>query len=101
MEIKRRRLGLILLVVFLCVISCRPIVIHISEKKFLDRSQRSGNAGELGDSVRAVKDCQRQTPTGLVSGAGSIYLPDGDRRASVSWGRRDYLAVGEGSTISL
>jgi alpha-beta hydrolase superfamily lysophospholipase len=35
MEIKRRRLGLILLVVFLCVISCRPIVIHISEKKFL------------------------------------------------------------------
>jgi fermentation-respiration switch protein FrsA (DUF1100 family) len=88
MKSKRRRLGLILLVVLLCVIFCRPLVIHISEKEFLVTGPNgpetpaslgvpferlkiaSGDRQLDGFLVRASPTCQPQIAVLIFHGVG-------------------------------
>jgi uncharacterized protein len=88
MKIKHRRLGLILLVVLFCVMFCRPIAIHISEKEFLatapngpetpaslgipfDRLKIASGDRQLdGFLVRAPSTCQPQTAVLIFHGVG-------------------------------
>src|SRR5580704_17726340 len=88
MKIKHRRLGLILLVVLFCVMFCRPIASHISEKEFLatapnghetparlgipfDRLKIASGDRQLdGFLVRAPSTCQPQTAVLIFHGVG-------------------------------
>ena len=88
MKIKRTTLWLILLTGVLCVIFCRPIVVHISEKKFLVTGANgpetpatlgipferlkiaSGNRQLDGFLVRAPFTCELQTAVLVFHGVG-------------------------------
>jgi fermentation-respiration switch protein FrsA (DUF1100 family) len=87
-KLKRSTLWLILLPVVLCVIFCRPIVLHIAEKKFLVTGPNgpetpatlgipfeqlkiaSGNRQLDGFLVRAPSTCELQTAVLVFHGVG-------------------------------
>src|SRR5277367_3774574 len=74
---------------------------YLREEISSDRPQWSGDPGEPGHPLRTVEDRQRQPPIGWVSGSGSIELRTPDCGLGLSWGGRDNLTMGQGSTLPL